>query len=502
MEVNVVPGNLIRSTGDAVVLSYFEASGNLEGDMAVVDHALGGVISDLVRREEIKGKFKEITFIYTLGKLPFSKIAVVGLGKKSDFTAEKIRVAASDVCKALRLKNSQQIDLQALGAGVNGLSLDQVGQAVTEGALLGTYTFRKHITKAPDYKEIQQVNIIEADPAKKDALEKGIRKGRIIAEGAILARDMVNEPANVINPTAMAEIAGQIASRYGLGIKVFDKEEMQRLGMGGLLGVSQGSQQPPKFIVVEYKGKDSVELDIALIGKGITFDSGGISIKPSEGMGEMKGDMSGGASVLGAIGAIAQLKPKINVAAIVPATENLPSGTAMRPGDIISVMDGKTIEIITTDAEGRLILADALCYAGRNGAKRLVDVATLTGACHMALGDICTGAFGNNQELINKVIAAGNEAGECLWQMPMNAEYREANRSDVADLKNSGGRWGGAITAAWFLGEFVGDIPWVHLDIAGTFMLDKDRGYQVKGATGVPVRTLINLVMSLAENGK
>jgi leucyl aminopeptidase len=377
--------------------------------------------------------------------------------------------------------------------------MELLGQAITEGAFLGTYAFRKHITKAPDYKEIQQFNIIESDPEKRDALEHGIWKGTIIAEATILARELVNEPANFINPTAMAEIAGQISQKYGMGIKVLDKEEMQRLGMGGLLGVAQGSQQPPKFIVVEYRGKESTDLDIALIGKGITFDSGGISIKPSDNMGEMKGDMAGGASVLGAISAIAQFKPKLNVTAIVPATENLPSGTAMRPGDIITIMNGKTVEIITTDAEGRLILADALSYACRNGAKKLVDVATLTGACHMALGDICTGAFGNNQELINRIIAAGNESGECMWQMPMNAEYRDLNRSDLADLKNSGGRWGGAISAAWFLGEFVDDTPWVHLDIAGTFMLDKDRGYQVKGATGIPVRTLINLVLSLAE---
>jgi leucyl aminopeptidase len=212
--------------------------------------------------------------------------------------------------------------------------------------------------------------------------------------------------------------------------------------------------------------------------------------------------MAGGASVLGAISAIAQFKPKINVMAIVPATENLPSGTAMRPGDIITIMNGKTVEIISTDAEGRLILADALSYAVHKKAQKLVDVATLTGACHIALGDVCTGAFSNNQELVNQIVSAGNKVGECLWQMPMNSEYRELNRSDIADLKNTGGRWGGAITAAWFLGEFVEKTPWVHLDIAGTFMIDKDRGYQVKGATGVPVRTLVKLILTLAENEK
>jgi leucyl aminopeptidase len=329
-------------------------------------------------------------------------------------------------------------------------------------------------------------------------MEQGCQRGRIISEAVALARDMVNEPANVVTPTSMAEIAGHQAQKYNLEIKVIEREEMRTMGMGGLLGVSQGSQQPPKFIVLSYKGRETTEVDIALIGKGITFDSGGISIKPSEHMGDMKGDMSGGASVIGTISAIAQIKPAINVAAIVPATENMPSGSAMRPGDIISIMNGKTVEIISTDAEGRLILADAVSYARRMSARRIVDVATLTGACRIALGDICTGLFGNNQELIDLIVAAGKETGECIWPMPMYEEYKELNKSDVADIKNSGGRYGGAITGAWFIGEFAEGIPWAHLDIAGTYMTDKEKGYQVKGATGIPVRTLINLILTLA----
>jgi len=277
---------------------------------------------------------------------------------------------------------------------------------------------------------------------------------------------------------------------------------MQELGMRALLGVAQGSQQPPKFIILNYKGGDSSKLDLILVGKGITFDSGGISIKPSEGMGEMKGDMAGGAAVIASMGAIAQLKPGINVTALIPATENLPSGNALKPGDILTAMNGKTIEIVSTDAEGRLTLADALSYAKKLEAKRIVDVATLTGACRVALGDVCTGAFTNNQALVDRVIASGAEAGERIWQMPMYEEYKEQNKSDVADIKNVGGRFGGAITAAQFLGEFAGDTPWVHLDIAGTNLTDKEQGYLVKGATGVPVRTLVNLVLSLAEPQK
>ena len=269
--------------------------------------------------------------------------------------------------------------------------------------------------------------------------------------------------------------------------------------MGALLGVARGSQQPPKFIILHYRGSDSTGVDVALVGKGITFDSGGISIKPSHGMEEMKGDMAGGAAVMAAMSAIAQLKPKINVIAIVPATENLPGGDALKPGDILTAMNGKTIEVISTDAEGRLALADALGYARKQKAKFIVDVATLTGACRMALGDVCSGAFGNNQQLIDKVIAIGAETGELIWQLPMYDQYKEQNKSDVADIKNVGGKYAGAITAAQFLSEFVGDTPWVHLDIAGTSFSDKERGYRVKGASGVPLRTLVNLVLALAQ---
>jgi leucyl aminopeptidase len=498
MEIKVAAGDISHTRSDVIILNYFEDSEKLDGDIEIADKALGGVISQLVKKGEIKGKFKEITIVYTLGKLSSPKLAIVGMGKKSELSLDKIRVAVAEICKTLRQKSPEKIDSLAQGAGMPGINLEDVGQAICEGALLGTYTFRRHITKAPDYKDIQQLNILVTGNKDIADIERGCQRGKIISEAVALARDMVNEPANVITPTSLAEIARQQAQKYNLNIKVIDQEEMRELGMGGLLGVSQGSQQPPKFIVLKYKGREADELDIALIGKGITFDSGGISIKPSENMGDMKGDMAGGAAVIGAIAAIAQLKPKINVAAIIPATENMPSGAAMRPGDIISIMNGKTVEIISTDAEGRLILADAVSYVKKIGASKIIDVATLTGACRIALGDICTGLFGNNQELIDRVVLAGKKAGECVWPMPMNEEYKELNKSDIADIKNTGGRYGGAITGAWFIGEFAEKTPWAHLDIAGTFMTDKEKGYQIKGATGVPVRTLINLVLALA----
>ena len=499
MEIKVVIGNIARTEAGAIVVNFFEGTEHPEDDTAVIDEALEGAISRLISQGEIKGKLNEITVIHSLGRLPAARVAVVGLGKKEGLTQDKVRGAAAATCRLLQKKSVDSIATIAQGARIAGISPESAAQAVTEGALLGVYSFRKHMTKEAEYGEIKQLQIVGSDKAELPVLVRGNDKGKILAEATNLARDMVNESANYMTPTRMAEMAAELARTRGLEIDILEKEQLQESGMGGLLGVAQGSQQPPKFIVLRYRGSDSAETDVALLGKGITFDSGGISIKPSEGMGEMKGDMAGGAAVMAAMSALAQLKPRTNVVAIIPATENLPSGSALKPGDILTAMNGKTIEIISTDAEGRLILADALSYARKLGARYIVDVATLTGACRVALGDVYTGAFGNNQEFINKVIAAGTEAGELIWQMPMHELYGEQIKSDVADIKNVGSRWGGAITGAQFLAEFVGDIPWVHLYIAGTSMSEKERGYLVKGATGVPVRTLANLVLSLTS---
>jgi len=500
MEIKVIAGNMANIKASAIIVNFVEGIERLDGDIATIDKALDGAISQLISQGEIKGKLNEITIIHSLGKLPAARVVVAGLGKQPALSQDKVRGVVAETCRFLRQKGIDSIATVAQGAGIAGISLETAVQAVTEGALLGVYSFRRHITKEAEYGEIKELTIVEPDETKLPLLEQACYEGRVLAEATNLARDMVNEPANHMTPSHMAEIAAKLAESYRLELSVLEQEQMQELGMGALLGVSQGSQQPPKLIVLHYKGGDSTQLDVALAGKGVTFDSGGISIKPSEGMGEMKGDMAGGAAVMAAISAIAQLKPKINVAAIIPATENLPSGNALKPGDILTAMNGKTIEIISTDAEGRLILADALSYTKKLDAKHMIDVATLTGACRVALGDVCSGAFGNNQELIDRVIAAGAEAGEPIWQMPMYEEYKEQNRSDVADIKNVGGRYAGAITAAQFLAEFVGDTPWVHLDIAGTSVSDKERAYLVKGATGVPVRTLVNLVLSLAKS--
>jgi leucyl aminopeptidase len=498
MEIKVIAGDIAAIEADAIIVNHFEGVKSPEGETATVDKALNGAISQLIKQGEVKGKPNEITMLHSLGKLPAAHVAIVGLGKRSELSTNKVRISVAEACRWLRSREISTIATVPQGTGINKISPAAAAQAIAEGALLGTYTFRKHMTKKEDkLGEIKQLSIVSADGSKSQ-LEEGASKGRIISEATNLARDMANEPANFMTPTDMAEKATELAKKYGLEINVFDLEQMKALGMGGMRGVSRGSRQPPKFIVMNYKGSAAKEPDIALVGKGITFDSGGISIKPSEKLEEMKGDMAGGAAVIAAMAAIAQLKPEVNVMAVIPATENLPDGNALKPGDVLTAMNGKTIEIISTDAEGRLILADALSYAGKQGVKKMVDAATLTGACRIALGDICTGAFGNNQTLMDQVLAAGKETGELTWQMPMYDEYQEQNKSDVADIKNVGGRLAGAITAAKFLAEFVGDTPWVHLDIAGTSLSDKERGYQIKGATGVPVRTLVNLVLSLA----
>ena len=499
MNFNVKIEELTHLNGQVIAINLFEDTTALTGQAEKLDLALDGVITRLIKQGEIKGKLKEITPIFTTGKIAASRILAVGLGKPAELTPDRMRMASAGVSQYFRGKNGNKpLEIDYL-LDLPGYEPAASGQAVAEGLSLGLYSFKKHFSKNAEGPGIEAVNLILPPGADVPAFKQGLEKGRICAEAVKLARDLINEPANFLNPTILADIARAQSARYGLSIQVMDKDFMQKEGMGGLLGVAQGSAQPPKFIVIQYAGKKTADIDIALVGKGITFDSGGISLKPADNMGEMKGDMAGGASVLGAITAIAQLRPSVNVMAVIPATENMPSGTAMRPGDVITQSNGKTVEIVSTDAEGRLILADAICYARKAGAKRIVDVATLTGSCHVALGDVCSGAFGNDQVFIQEVILAGDRAGECLWQFPMKEEYKDLIKSDVADMKNSGGRYAGAITAAWFLREFAETTPWVHLDIAGTSMMDKERGYLAKGATGIPVRSLINLVMALAS---
>jgi leucyl aminopeptidase len=498
LEIKVTVGDIAQIEADAIVVNLFEGMEQPGGATAAVDKALDGAISSLINRGEIKGKFGEVSIVHTFGKLPAGIVAIAGLGKRQDFNVDKIRGVAGEFCRALRKLNCRKIATIVHGAGIGGIELEASVEAIAEGALLGLYSFTKY--KKPEYKDIEEVLIVVREKEKVPILESAIGKAKLVAEATSLARNMVNEPANYMTPTRMAEVAKEIADKYNLEFKVLDREGMEAMGMGALLGVAKGSNQPPKLITLSYNGDKHSEKAFGFLGKGITFDSGGISIKASEGMEEMKDDMAGAAAVMTAVGAIAQLKPKINVTAIIPATENLPSGTAFKPGDVLKAMNGKTIEVISTDAEGRLILADALSYAQKLGLSPLIDLATLTGACRVALGTLYSGLFGNDQDLANKVLKAAERTGERMWQMPMPEEYKEQNKSEIANVKNTGNRYAGAITAALFLAEFVANIPWVHIDIAGTAFSAKENGYIVKGATGVGVRTLVELALSEAKS--
>ena len=513
MDIRVIAGDVVTFAGDGLVVNLFErarvsAKGaprsrtrgapSLSGATAAVDAALGGAITTLIRAEEATGKWGEQTLIHSLGRLPAERVLVMGLGKPDDLTLDRVRVTAAESARALRKVGARRIGTVAHGAGAGGLDPAHAAQAVAEGTLLGLYRFTRYKANNDHAKMIERVTIVERDAKRLDAMKEAVRLGRILAEAATAARDLVNEPGNALTPTELARRAQAMARAARVRCEVLRPRELRRLGAGGLLGVARGSQEPPRLIVLTYRGRRGGP-HLGLVGKGVTFDSGGISIKPAENMEAMKGDMAGAAAAVAAICAIARLGLPIRVTAVVPATENLPSGTALKPGDILRAMSGKTIEVVNTDAEGRLILADALAFARARQVTHIVDAATLTGACVVALGAINTGAFTNDQAWLETVLAAGKAAGERIWPMPMDAEYDDLIKSDIAEIKNTGGRKGGAITAAKFLQHFVEEIPWVHLDIAGTSDSDKEKGYQVKGATGVMARTFTLLAMEMLK---
>jgi leucyl aminopeptidase len=378
---------------------------------------------------------------------------------------------------------------------------ERVAQTAAAGAVMGLFEPDKYRTKDKEKREIKSTTIVIEDADKK-AVQRGADRGRIIGESTNFTRDLANEPGAWMTPTIMADRAKQIAKEFGLSCDVLDQKQMEKLGMGSLLGVARGSDEPPKLIVLKYEPSRfrsrKGEL-LALVGKGITFDSGGISLKPGENMELMKYDMTGAATVFGTMRAIAQLKPSVPVLGVAPCSENLPSGKATKPGDVLRAMTGKTIEVINTDAEGRLVLADAIAYAKKLGATKIIDMATLTGAVSIALGDVNTAILGTDQGLIDGVIAAGREVGEKFWQLPLDEEYTKQIKSDIADIKNIGGKKAGTITAAAFLKEFAEETPWAHLDIAGTAWADPATPYRSKGPTGIAVRTLVEFIERSAQ---
>ncbi len=505
MEILAQQGLVTEVETPLVAVNIFEGVTRPGGATAAVDGALGGLISQLIADGEIKGKLNEVTIIHTSGKLKSSRVAVVGLGKQEKFGLDAIRRASGSLFKKVRNLNLGSFYSVVHGAGAGGLSPTECTQAMVEGAVLASYGYRQFKTMDPARGEVERMTLVEMDASKLTQIEEGIRLGQIFAAAAVTARDVAAAPPNLGTPEYVAGRARELATRYGLECRVLGPDEMQQMGMGAIMAVGQGSVHPPRMVALTYKGDPDSQKLIGLVGKGITFDSGGISIKPSQNMDRMKYDKSGAAAVLGAMQGIADLKPKANVLGVMALAENLPGGNAFRPGDIITAMNGKTIEVISTDAEGRLVLADALAYAVRQGADPVVDLATLTGAVVTALGTGGAGVMGNDDALMRQLQDAGDRAGERLAPLPMWDEYLwEQVKSEFADIKNSGGRQAGAQVGALLLSLFVDKAKWAHLDIAGVAWIDSDqvvasRSYLPKGATGFGVRLLMEFVQKQSE---
>lgn len=487
MKINISTANPLEYSSPALVVGCFE---DTKDELFVkCDAALDGCLERLLASGEFRGKANSTKVIHTLGKLPAERLILIGLGKKTELSDERLRQAAGNAVQALRAARVASFTTVLHMAGSPETALE----AVTAGALLGNYAFDQYKTKDRNERfSLKGMTLLLPKGANTPETRARIDRTGIICQGVKLARDLVSQPGNVVTPRYLADTAKELAGRYGLDCRIFEQAEMEKLGMNALVGVGKGAAETPRLIELKYYGTDAKKRPVILVGKGITFDSGGISIKPGAGMEEMKTDMAGAAAVLATAVAAARLKLPLNIIVLIPTAENMPDGNAFKPGDVLTSMSGTTIEITNTDAEGRLILCDALHFAQQYKPAVMIDLATLTGACVVALGHEASGLMGNNQRLADALKESGERCGERLWQLPLWDEYGEVMKSDIADLKNAGSRDGGSITAAWFLKQFVGKTAWAHLDIAGTAWGDKGRPYSPKGATGVGVRLLLD----------
>lgn len=489
MRLTVQAGNPLEWNTPALVVGCStEPAGDPLFD--AINAALGGLPTQMYEAKEFSGKPGTIKVIHTLGALPAQRVVFAGVGDKKEITPERVRRAAGTAVQALlaaRVPTAATVLHHV--ASAPGLL-----EASLEGFSLGAYRYDCYKTKEPQPVALTEMTaLLPADSSSPlDASPV-----HAVCDAVRMARDLVSAPGNVATPFSLAEKALEIGGQYGIHCSILHREELEQLGMGGLLAVGQGSQHPPRMVVMEYRGAGAKGKPVALVGKGITFDTGGISLKPGAGMELMKHDMAGGAAVLGTMQAAAALKLPVNLVALVPLAENMPDGRAYKPGDILTTLSGLTVEINNTDAEGRLILCDALQYAQRFKPAVIIDLATLTGACVVALGHNATGAMGNDPKLIAALTKAGEATGERLWELPLWDEYGDLMKSDIADLKNAGGPHAGTISAGWFLKQFVGTYKWVHLDIAGTAWEDKGRHYLPKGATGIGIRLLVEYLKGI-----
>lgn len=495
MEIVVDTGLILEKKYDLVVLGLFEGE-KVEGAAVEIDDALNGGIYRLLQNKEFEGKLKQIALLHSHRKIGIERILLIGLGKREQFSQEVVRVASGRAAQLVR-----DLGLKSYATTIYGhterLTLSQIVESLVEGTELSLYRYDRYKTNSETpAKKVEHLDIFTGVPEVVGEIQQAVSTAQIINRGVAVARDIANTPSSDATPQQIAEQAKQIAESHSIKITVLKPEDMAKLGMGGILGVARGSQQPPRLIIMEYRGGGSNEQPIAIIGKGITFDTGGISIKPSDKMEDMKFDKSGAAATIGAMQVAAELKLPVNLVGVAPLTENMPSGTAYKPGDVLKFANGKTAEVISTDAEGRLILADALSYTSKFKPQAAIDLATLTGACVIALGGAASGLLGNDEGLKRRVKEAGEATGERVWELPLWDEYKEQIKSEIADMKNVGGRAGGTITAASFLSNFV-DYPWIHLDIAGTAWTQDgtpDKPYHPKGATGVGVRLITEVL--------
>src|SRR5712692_1989231 len=483
----------------ALAVAVFKGEKPNSGFLKDLDKQIGGLISNVIQTEEFAAKEGETAYFHLSSTgLKAKRLLLIGCGERDEYRPAQISQMAGTAARFLRSKNAKTIAIVARGEG----DAQRTAQMVIQSAVMGLFETDKYRTKDKEQRELDRI-VVVIEGADEKAVQRGAERGGVVGEAANFTRDLANEPGGYMTPTILATRAKESARKFGLTFDVLDQKQMEKLGMGSLLGVSRGSDEPPKLIVLKYEPPKRAARKkdlLALVGKGITFDSGGISLKPGENMELMKYDMTGAATVIGTMRAIAQLKPPIQVLGVAPCSENLPSGKATKPGDVLKAMTGKTIEVINTDAEGRLVLADAIAYAKKLGATRIIDMATLTGAVSVALGDVNTGILGTDQALIDGVIDAGKGVGEKFWQLPLDKEYSAQIKSDIADIKNVGGRKAGTITAAAFLKEFADGVSWAHLDIAGTAWGDDAKPYRAKGPTGIAVRTLIEFVERSARD--
>jgi leucyl aminopeptidase len=502
MKISVSCTSLSEISEDVLVIPVFEGDTPLDPQkssaLASLDHLARGVLESVFETGEVTGKRDGWAMLHSVAGLAAKRVLLYGAGSRESLNSISLQRLAGAAIRMLATRNVRSAAFLLRDA----ISDEASVRAIVEGAVLGQMNGDLYRSKNESPQEIESLHFVSESPDAPE-VEGAIKIGQHMAESVNLARTLGYEPGNVMTPTELARRAEEMAAREGLGFEALGEDKMKELGMGALLAVSRGSQEPARLIVLTYDPPGANDMGrggelIALIGKGITFDSGGISIKPAEKMEEMKYDMGGGAAVIGAMQVTARLRPNLRVIGVVPSSENLPSGRAVKPGDVVRSLSGKTIEVVNTDAEGRLILADAMTYAISLGATSIVDAATLTGACVVALGEARAAVMGTDQPLIDELIRAGDQCGERLWQMPFDNEYGEMIRSDIADIKNIGNRSAGAITAGWFLKHFAGKLPWAHLDIAGTAWTESAKPYIAKGATGFGVRLLANFVANRA----